>query len=115
MRGFKLDIDHDLSLDDAGRLEFVSGDEAIAPSTLDWFASLREPASGSVSTTSPMLSVRQISTRRGASGGRAIERGAALVELEPVRAEVLDARRRAEAQAGSGCTVGHLDLLALPG
>lgn len=31
--------------------------------------------------------------------GDTIERGAALVELEPVRAEVLDARRRAEAQA----------------
>ncbi len=31
--------------------------------------------------------------------GDAIERGTALVELEPVRAEVLDARRRAEAQA----------------
>ena len=31
--------------------------------------------------------------------GDAIELGAALVELEPVRAEALDARRRAEAQA----------------
>lgn len=28
MRGFKLDEDHDLSLDDAGRFEFVDGDEA---------------------------------------------------------------------------------------
>lgn len=31
--------------------------------------------------------------------GNAVERGATLVELEPVRAEVLDARRRAESQA----------------
>ncbi len=31
--------------------------------------------------------------------GDAVERGAALVELDPVRAEVLDARRRAEAEA----------------
>lgn len=31
--------------------------------------------------------------------GQAVERGATLVELEPLRAEALDARRRAEAQA----------------
>lgn len=31
--------------------------------------------------------------------GHAVERGATLVELEPVRAEVLDVRRRAEAEA----------------
>ncbi|MBK9574679.1 MAG: HlyD family efflux transporter periplasmic adaptor subunit [Rhodoferax sp.] len=31
--------------------------------------------------------------------GQAVERGAVLVELEPVRAEALDSRRRAEAQA----------------
>jgi HlyD family secretion protein len=39
--------------------------------------------------------------------GDAVERGATLVELEPVRADVLDPRRRAEAQARiAACEAG---------
>ncbi len=40
--------------------------------------------------------------------GNAIARGATLVELEPLRAEILDARRRAEAQARIGATTASV-------
>ncbi|MDB5939743.1 MAG: Secretion protein HlyD [Polaromonas sp.] len=40
--------------------------------------------------------------------GQAVERGATLVELEPMRAEVLDPRRRAEAQARIAATAATL-------
>lgn len=47
--------------------------------------------------------------------GNAVERGATLVELEPVRAEVLDMRRRAEAEAriaGAATSVSAADQRA---
>lgn len=42
--------------------------------------------------------------------GAAVERGAMLVELEPARAEILDARRRAEAQARIAAAASNVNV-----
>ena len=42
--------------------------------------------------------------------GDAVERGAMLVELEPARAEILDVRRRAEAQARIAAAASNVDV-----